>query len=122
MPTTEKNKCINIVKRLGLNFGAIDMIVTPNNEYYFLEINANGQWAWIEALTKLPIASEISHLFVYHSNSGIYWLYKQKILYPFFESSGTKNKPMLPVDPVINIDFISCISIIPKYSYKLKIF
>jgi len=68
LPEAEGRKCIEIVKGLGLRFGAIDIIVTPKNQYYFLEINANGQWAWIEALTKQQISLEIAHLLVYHNN------------------------------------------------------
>lgn len=71
LPSMEEQKCIELVKILGLKFGAIDMIVTPNNEYYFLEINANGQWAWIEVLTKQSISSEIANLLVYHTNTDV---------------------------------------------------
>jgi ATP-grasp ribosomal peptide maturase len=46
--------------RLRLRFAAIDMIVTPGGEYVFLEANPNGQWAWIEAETGLPIAAAIA--------------------------------------------------------------
>ncbi|MEJ2669125.1 MAG: MvdD family ATP-grasp ribosomal peptide maturase, partial [Gammaproteobacteria bacterium] len=33
---------------LGLNFGCIDMILTPDDEFVFLEVNPNGQWLWVE--------------------------------------------------------------------------
>ncbi len=69
IPQAEEQKCIEIVEKLGLKFGAIDMIVTPKSEFYFLEINANGQWAWIEVLTGQQISSEIAHLLVYNDNS-----------------------------------------------------
>jgi len=69
LPKEEEEKCIELVKRLELRFGAIDMILTPKHEFYFLEINANGQWAWIEVLTGLPISSELAHFLVYHINS-----------------------------------------------------
>lgn len=36
------------------------MIVTPQDEYVFLEINPNGQWLWIERLTNLPISEIIA--------------------------------------------------------------
>lgn len=59
LPISIQNKCIEITKSLGLNFGAIDLVKTNKNEYYFLEINPNGQWAWIEIDTGLPISKEI---------------------------------------------------------------
>lgn len=30
----------------GLVFGALDFIVDPDDRWWFLEINPNGQWAW----------------------------------------------------------------------------
>lgn len=49
--------CLRLVHELGLAFGAIDLIVTPEGRTIFLEINPNGQWGWIEDLTGLPIAA-----------------------------------------------------------------
>ena len=40
------------------------MIVTPDGEYIFLEINPAGQWLWIEELTKLPITEALADLLV----------------------------------------------------------
>lgn len=60
LPKTIKDKCLKMTNKLGLNFGAIDMIVTPDGDYVFLEINPNGQWAWIEDLTAMPIADTLS--------------------------------------------------------------
>ncbi len=48
------------MNRLGLRFGALDFLVTPDGEWYFLEINPNGQWAWIEQETGLPISDAIA--------------------------------------------------------------
>lgn len=62
MPDDVEEKCRSIVARFGLVFGAIDMIVTPEGEYIFLEVNPNGQWAWIEGLTGLPICSALVDL------------------------------------------------------------
>jgi ATP-grasp ribosomal peptide maturase len=50
----------DIMNRLGLRFGALDFLVTPSGEWYFLEINPNGQWAWIEQETGLPISAAIA--------------------------------------------------------------
>lgn len=50
-----KEKCITLTERLGLAFGVIDLIVTPQGDYVFLECNAQGHWSWIEKRTNLPI-------------------------------------------------------------------
>ena len=64
LPYNVKNKCIKLTKELGLYFGAIDMILTPNDEYVFLEINPNGQWGWIEQLTSMPISSCVADFLI----------------------------------------------------------
>ncbi|MDP3729356.1 MAG: hypothetical protein Q8R26_01185 [bacterium] len=64
LPDSDKNLCIALTKKLGLQFGAIDAIITPEEKLIFLEINANGQWAWIQLLTHQPIAAAIAELLV----------------------------------------------------------
>lgn len=49
-----------LMELLGLTYGALDFIVTPSNEWYFLEVNAMGQWLWIEELTGLPITTALA--------------------------------------------------------------
>ena len=51
---------MRLMKALKINFGAIDMILTPEGEYVFLEVNPNGQWGWIEKLTGMPISQAIA--------------------------------------------------------------
>ena len=47
------------MQELNIKFGAIDIIKTPKDEYVFLEINPNGQWAWIEMQTGQEMSDEI---------------------------------------------------------------
>jgi hypothetical protein len=41
----------------ALLYGALDFIVTPSGEWIFLEINPNGQWAWIKPSRHLITAA-----------------------------------------------------------------
>ena len=50
-----KKKCVLLTKQLGLEYGAIDMIFSKKGEYYFLEINPTGEWAWLEKKSGAPI-------------------------------------------------------------------
>ena len=59
LPSTIADRCVKLVEHLGLRFGAIDLILGTDGRYWFLEINPNGQWAWIENRTGAPIASAI---------------------------------------------------------------
>ena len=58
-PKDIQEKCLQLMKRLDLNYGAIDFVQGKEENYVFLEINPNGQWAWIEHLTGMPISKEI---------------------------------------------------------------
>lgn len=50
LPSKVEEACMALVKGYGLNYGAIDLILTPDGRYVFLEINPNGQWLWVEEL------------------------------------------------------------------------
>lgn len=62
LPSNLKEKCILLLKHLNLRFGAIDFILDNKERYIFLEINPNGQWAWIENQTGYRISYEIVNL------------------------------------------------------------
>jgi glutathione synthase/RimK-type ligase-like ATP-grasp enzyme len=62
-----KEKCVELLKVLNLRFGAIDFIIDTNEELVFLEINPNGQWAWIEKQTGYEISNEIVNLLKYEN-------------------------------------------------------
>lgn len=64
IPDNLINKCTLLLKDLNLRFGAIDFILGENGEYIFLEINPNGQWAWIENQTGYEISNEIVNLLI----------------------------------------------------------
>jgi glutathione synthase/RimK-type ligase-like ATP-grasp enzyme len=59
LPDAISKKCVSIVQELGLRFGAIDLILDREAQYWFLEVNPNGQWAWIESRTGLPLSRAI---------------------------------------------------------------
>ena len=59
LPAEIHNKCLSLMKKMELNFSAIDFALDMQGNYVFLEINPNGQWAWIEHLTGMPISKEI---------------------------------------------------------------
>lgn len=54
--------CVAHVKELGLQFGAIDLVLDKKGKYWFLENNPNGQWAFVEDATKQPIGKAIAEL------------------------------------------------------------
>lgn len=59
LPTQISNLCLELNRRLDLRFSCIDMVLTKDGKFYFLEVNPNGQWAWIEDLVGLPVRDAI---------------------------------------------------------------
>ncbi len=47
----------SLLRSYGLRFAALDFGVTESGEWFFFEINPNGQWAWLDLCGKTDIAS-----------------------------------------------------------------
>ncbi|WP_437658352.1 MvdC family ATP-grasp ribosomal peptide maturase [Sorangium sp. So ce1182] len=47
-------------RALGLVFGAVDLIRTPDGEHVFLEVNPAGEWGMLERDLGLPIADALA--------------------------------------------------------------
>jgi len=62
LPDDVAQACLLLMQRFGLNYGALDFCVTPEGEFYFLEINCAGQYLWIEQRTGMPISRELAKL------------------------------------------------------------
>jgi glutathione synthase/RimK-type ligase-like ATP-grasp enzyme len=67
LPSRISTLCLTLVAELGLSFGALDLVLTPEGEYVFLEVNPNGQWAWIEDILGLPISESIASWLLAHA-------------------------------------------------------
>jgi hypothetical protein len=59
LPADVKSKCLKFVEKLNLNYAAIDMVVY-NSEYYFIEVNPTGEWAWLQKSTGIDIGLSIA--------------------------------------------------------------
>jgi hypothetical protein len=58
LPGEIESLCKNYVSKCGLLFGAIDL-VEYDGTFYFLEVNPNGEWGWLQKPNGLPIAETI---------------------------------------------------------------
>jgi len=47
---------------MNLNFGAFDLIKDETGTYYFIEVNPNGQYFWIELITGAPLTEAMVSL------------------------------------------------------------
>ena len=59
LPEQIRHQCFSILNDFGLVFGAFDFIVSPEDEWFFLEVNPNGQWQWLEQELDLKISDSI---------------------------------------------------------------
>jgi glutathione synthase/RimK-type ligase-like ATP-grasp enzyme len=64
IPVDLEEKLKMFLKRFDLKFGAFDLIVNKSGKYIFLECNPNGEWAWIEDCTGMPITDTLINLLV----------------------------------------------------------
>lgn len=62
LPDAVADQCRAITRRMGVCYGAIDLILTKEGRYVFIENNPNGQYLWIEDETGLPISDAICDL------------------------------------------------------------
>lgn len=60
LPTGVASRLVEFMRRLGLVYGAIDMRLTPDGRYVFLEVNPAGQWLFIEGRTGQPISAAVA--------------------------------------------------------------
>ena len=63
LPTEIENMCREYVMINGLLFGAIDLLF-HREKYYFLEINPNGEWGWLQHPHGIPIAEALCDLLI----------------------------------------------------------
>jgi glutathione synthase/RimK-type ligase-like ATP-grasp enzyme len=60
LPTPIHERLARLMARLGLRQGAIDMIVEPDGDYVFLEVNPHGEWGMLERDLDLAIGEAIA--------------------------------------------------------------
>lgn len=63
LPQDIKDKLSLLMSKIKLNSGSIDMIVTPNNEYVFLEVNPIGQFGMVSQPCNFYLHKEIAKFF-----------------------------------------------------------
>ena len=61
LPESVAQRCVELVRTFGLSFGAIDLAI-ESGEYYFLELNPTGEWAWLVDEAGLAVDEAIGAL------------------------------------------------------------
>ena len=64
LPDDLTDRLLKLMRQLGLNYGAIDIILTPDNRHVFLEVNPVGEFFWLDRSPGLPIADALGSLLI----------------------------------------------------------
>ncbi|MDA3875677.1 MAG: hypothetical protein PF483_01160 [Halothiobacillus sp.] len=68
LPQKVRECCHRVMKSLGLVHGSFDLIVQPDGEFVFLEVNEAGQCLWLEEdCPELPVLSSLVGLILHRS-------------------------------------------------------
>lgn len=70
LPASVSKSLATLMGALGLSFGVLDIRLGVDGEYYFLEVNPQGQFAYLEIKTGLPIFRSLSNLLM-HGDGAI---------------------------------------------------
>ncbi|MFN0006437.1 MAG: MvdC/MvdD family ATP grasp protein [Planctomycetota bacterium] len=60
LPQDVEKGLLALMDAFGLNYGAIDVIVTPEGRHVFLEVNPAGEFFWLDRAGGLPISEAIA--------------------------------------------------------------
>jgi len=67
LPLEVEEKILRLMDYFSLNYGAIDIILTPDEKHVFLELNPCGEFFWLERAPGLPISEAIADLLLDHT-------------------------------------------------------
>ncbi len=59
LPDPVARSLVALARSYGLQFAAVDLALDGAGQYWFLELNPAGQWAWLEEVSGVPISSAI---------------------------------------------------------------
>ncbi|MBN3890304.1 MAG: MvdD family ATP-grasp ribosomal peptide maturase [Nostoc sp. JL31] len=62
LPEDVEKKLLKLMAEFGLNYGALDIILTPDGRHVFLEVNPVGEFFWLERCPGLPISQAIAEV------------------------------------------------------------
>ena len=59
------------MKKLNLNFGALDFIRATNGDYVFLEVNPCGEWGMLQKTLNYPITDHMAQCIRNNIDKGL---------------------------------------------------
>jgi glutathione synthase/RimK-type ligase-like ATP-grasp enzyme len=62
LPDSMREALLSLNRAYHLVYSAIDLVVTPDDQYVFLEVNSVGQFGWLEGRTGVPLYHTLAKL------------------------------------------------------------
>ncbi|MDJ0839306.1 MAG: MvdD family ATP-grasp ribosomal peptide maturase [Acidobacteriota bacterium] len=62
LPDDVQTKILALMDRIQLNYGAMDIILTPDGRHVFIEVNPVGEWFWLDRYAGFQIADGLADL------------------------------------------------------------
>ncbi len=79
LPSSLEHQIRKFMQKMGLVFGALDFIVSEDNDYVFLEINEQGQFLWVEEYNSDFKMLDIFIQFLLNKSRKFNWSPKEKL-------------------------------------------
>ena len=70
LPPSVESSLLRLGDRLGLHYGAADLLLTPDGRHVFLELNPVGEYYWLEMHAGLPLTEAIADVLVDGKRDG----------------------------------------------------
>jgi len=67
LPLEVEEKLLRLMDYFSLNYGAVDIILTPDLKHVFLELNPCGEFFWLERSPGLPVSDAIADVLLGHA-------------------------------------------------------
>lgn len=67
LPREVEERILRLMDYFVLNYGAVDLIVTPDGRHVFLEVNPAGEFFWLESHPGLPVSEAIADVLLGHT-------------------------------------------------------
>lgn len=59
LPEQTEKACVDLARAMSVRFAGIDLVLDEDGSYWFIELNPNGEWRWLQA-AGLPVAEAIA--------------------------------------------------------------
>jgi glutathione synthase/RimK-type ligase-like ATP-grasp enzyme len=91
LPPEIDARCQAFMRELGVVFGCFDFIVTPDGDYYFLEMNEAGQFLWIEQLNPdIPMLDIFTNFLTTKQHNFQYKMSESRLYLDDFKNQADK--------------------------------